>query len=83
VNYHIEPADAPLAVIKVGEPSRVTELLNAKVNGIVFAALEPLSLAEVRAQRAELEGGIKERLHTEFKMGITIDSFSFGAMQAR
>jgi hypothetical protein len=84
VNYHTEPADAPLAVLNFGEPSRVTELLSPRVTSIVFAALEPLSLAEVRARRADLEGGIEERLRMEFKkMGITIDSFSFGAIKAR
>jgi hypothetical protein len=77
MNYHVEPSDAPLAVLTFGEINRVPEVLNSKVTSVVLAVLEPLSLTEARSRRPELEREIKERLRVELKkMGITIDGIS-------
>ena len=82
VSYHVEPSDAPLAVVTFGEIREVPDKLNSKVMGVAFAVLEPLSLQEARAHRADLERTIRERLRDDLKkLGITIDSVSLGAIE--
>jgi hypothetical protein len=84
VNYHVEPADAPLVVVSIGDPNSVTEVLNPRVTSTVLAVLEPLSMTEARSRRLELQKTIEEQLRVELKkMGITIDTFSLIGIEPR
>ena len=84
MNHHVEPADAPLAVVTFGDQGRVVEVLSPRVTRTVLATLEPLSTTEARSRRGELEREIAKRLRAEFKKsGITVDSFSLNQIEPR
>jgi hypothetical protein len=79
VTYHTEPSDAPLLVATVGDPKRVSDIINAKVRGALLEILEPLLITEARSRRADLNQKISDRIRTDLKeIGITIDSVSLG-----